>query len=419
MRRLASTWLSRWDNSQLLRRLSALTSGTAIAQAIQLANLVALAQLYSLTDVGVYSVFIAIVSTIVPVALLGYEILIPATTDEDLTAYLRALLLLLLPITLLLAIAATLLSYSHLVGVSLWVAGAAIQRIGEMYNVRGNRFRLVVVAKLIGPLIMAGLLFSTVTLDQQDISDLIILQAVFTLAFGVAYTAFSMPLRRVLAHHSWGRVFASLRKSANGPLYLMPSNLLNLAAYNVPVLVVGHWFGSEMAAQYAYVLRFGFGPVGLIGGTLYQVFYGFLAEATRVNDEKMFSQFVRARRYIGYAALATGAGIGLIYPLAFLYILGQEWDIAGWISVIFAPFFAAMLYLTPLSVSLNVFSKQQYELKTQAHYLIISIISFGSAILSNNVWVGYVMFSLLGCVRYAILLRDVNNVLIEHKVLSR
>jgi O-antigen/teichoic acid export membrane protein len=415
---LIAAWKHRWHRSALLRRLGALTSGTLLAQAIQLLNFVALAKLYTLTEVGVYSVFAAIVGTLAPVALLGYEMLVPAASDEELGPFLKVLLLLLLPMALMLGLLAVLMSYGHALAVGLWVAGAMVQRLAEMHNVRSNRFRWVAAARLMPPLMMAVLVAAFAWRDVHDINRLIVWQAGLTLLLGLCYAVLTLPRNVLTAAHSGARMVAALRKSANAPLYLMPSNLLNLVAYNVPVLVIGHSFGPELAAQYAYVLRFGFGPVGLVGGTLYQVFYGFLAEAARTGNDAMFRQFVRARRHIGYAAVAAAVGIALVYPLAFRYVLGPQWATAGWVSMIFAPFFAAMLYVTTQSVALNVFSRQQYELKTQVQYFGISVLSFGLAILLGNAWIGFVLFSVLGCLRYALLLRDINKVLIEHKVVG-
>jgi len=344
--------------------------------------------------------------------------LIPGRSDEDLGPYLKAMLLLLLPMAVLLGLLAMLLSYGHAQAVGLWVAGTVIQRLAEMHNVRANRFRWISVARLAPPFMMALLLLAFVWLDVQGIDRLIDWQAGLTLVQGLAYASLTLPRTVLFTRHTMAMMGATLRKSVNAPLYLMPSNLLNLAAYNLPVLVIGHWFGPELAAQYAYVLRFGFGPVGLIGGTLYQVFYGFLAEAARTGNEAMFAQFLRARRHIGFAALASAVCIALLYPLGFRYVLGESWMTAGWISVIFAPLFAAMLYLTSQSVALNVFSKQKYELKSQAQYFAISLLAFGFAVLFGNAWLGFLLLSLLGCLRYMLLLRDINKVLVECKVIA-
>lgn len=413
---LIAVYKQRWLRSSLLRRMGVLTSGTLLAQAIQLLSFVALAKLFTMLEVGTYSMFIAIVGTLAPVAVLGYDMLVPAASDEDISPLLKALLFLMLPIALMLGLVALLLSYEHALAIGLWVAGAIVQRLAEMHNVRCNRFRWVALGRLGGPLMMFSLLAVFVYLGVHDIDSLITWQAGLTLAMGMLYAVLTLPRNLITASHTWEQMRTALRKASNAPLYLMPSNLFNLVAYNVPVLVIGHWFGPELAAQYAYVLRFGFGPVGLLGGTIYQVFYGFLAEAARTGNEAMFGQFLRARRHIGYAALAAAVGIALIYPFAFRYVLGPMWMTAGWISMIFAPFFAAMLFVTTQSVVLNVFAKQQYELKSQVQYLGVSLLSFGLAVTLGNAWVGFVMFSALGCLRYALLLRNINKVLNELKL---
>jgi hypothetical protein len=103
----------------------------------------------------------------------------------------------------------------------------------------------------------------------------------------------------------------------------------------------------------------------------------------------------------------------VLYPMGFKYILGDDWLDAGWMAVIYSPFFAVMLYLTPLTVVLNVFSRQKIELKSQAHYFLLSVFSFSLAILLDSLWIGIVLFSLLGSLRYMLLLKDINGILAE------
>lgn len=411
----ANGWIQRFRNSTLLRRMGALTTGTVIAQAIQLLNLVVLAKFYPLSEVGIYSVYFAVVGTLTSVAVLGYEMLIPAVPDDEIRAFLKSLALLPIPTALIMAAIAFGIGYEHWAAAALWIAGAAIQRLGEMYNVRCNRFRRVAAARLLPALLMSGVL-STLILTHGRIEAMIAWQSCLVFILGLSYTAYSLPLRQLMAPDTLRAMGKSLRNAASAPMYLMPSNLLNLIAYNVPVVVIGKWFGSDLAAQYAYVLRFGFGPVSLVGGTLYQVFYGLLTEAVRTQSAVLFDQFMRARRMIFYAALAATLGIALTYPVGFRLLLGPQWMTAGWISMIFAPFFGAMIYLTPLSVSLNTFNRQFYELKTQIHYFLISAFSFGVAIFVHNSWIGFILFSGLGCLRYAALLRDINTILNENRV---
>lgn len=412
---LAIGWIQRFRGSTLLRRMGALTTGTVVAQAIQLVNLVVLAKVYPLSEVGIYSVFFAVVGTLTSVAVLGYEMLIPAVPEEELRPFVKSLALLPIPTAAIMAAIALQAGYQHWAAAALWIAGAAIQRLGEMYNVRTNRFRRVASARLLPALLMTGVLATFILLDGR-IDAMIGWQSGLVFLLGVIYTAFSLPLRQLATHDSWRAMANTLRNASSAPLYLMPSNVLNLVAYNVPVVVIGKWFGSDLAAQYAYVLRFGFGPVSLIGGTLYQVFYGLLTEAVRTQSEVLFNQFMRARRMIFYAALAATIGIALTYPIGFRLLLGPQWMTAGWISMIFAPFFGAMIYLTPLSVSLNTFNRQFYELKTQIHYFLISAFSFGVAVALHNPWIGFVLFSGLGCLRYAVLLRDISAILTENRV---
>ena len=410
-------WIRRFRNSTLLRRMGTLTTGTMLGQAIQLVNLVVLAKFYPLSDVGIFSVFFAVVGTLTSAAMLGYEMLVPAVPEEDIRPFLKSVAVLPIATALLFSAVAYLAGYEHWAAVAPWIAGAAIQRLGEMYNVRLNLFGRVALARLLPALLMSGIL-ATFIVAKGTMANMIAWQSHLVFVLGLFYAAFSLPLKALATRDPWRTMVRTLRDASSAPLFLMPSNVLNLIAYNVPVVVINKWFGPDLAAQYAYVLRFGFGPVSLIGGTLYQVFYGLLTEAARSKNSALFDQFMRARRMVLYAALAAAVGIAVAYPIGFRLFLGPQWMTAGWISMIFAPFFGTMIYLTPLSVSLNTFNRQFYELKTQIHYFLISAFSFGAAIALHNSWVGFALFSGLGCLRYAALLRDINQILIENKVVT-
>lgn len=402
-----------WVGSTLLRRLGALSFATALAQGLQMFSLLVLAKLYSLPQVGEYVVLFALVGMVAPIVFLCHETLIPSVADGDLLAYTRGVLLLLLPSLALVYLLGWAFGYDHVGGLVVWIAGTAIHRFSEMQNIRANRFRLIGSFRVF---LAAGggvALLVLFLLNSNQLQDLIFLQAWICLLTGVCYTVITTPSSVLRFSREIPDALRALRRGANAPKFLVPSSLLNLTAFNLPVLVIEGWFGPVAAAQYAYVLRFGFGPVALIGGALYQVFYGYLSEAIRTDSRKMQAQFLEARRRVGFAACIVACTIAVLYPIGFKYILGEAWLDAGWIALIYSPFFAIMLYLTPLTVVLNVFSRQEVELKSQAHYFLLSIFSFALAILFDSVWVGVVLFSLLGCLRYMILLKDINAILVE------
>jgi O-antigen/teichoic acid export membrane protein len=403
----------RWAGSTLLRRLSVLSFATAVAQGLQMFHLLLLAKLYSLPQVGEYVVLFTVVGIVAPIVFLCYETLIPSIADSDLSAYMQGVLFLLFPSLAAVYFLGWALGYEHAWGLVVWVAGVAIHRFGEMQNIRANRFRLIGWFRFFfaagGPVALLILLF----LNSNQLRELIALQAWICLLIGACYAAISTPRSAFRLVRGLRGAINELRHGANAPKFLVLSSFLNLMAFNLPVLIIEGWFGPGAAAQYAYVLRFGFGPVSLIGGALYQVFYGYLSEAIRTDSHKMQAQFLRVRIKVGFVACIVACVIAVLYPMGFKYILGDDWLDAGWMAVIYSPFFAVMLYLTPLTVVLNVFSRQKIELKSQAHYFLLSVFSFSLAILLDSLWIGIVLFSLLGSLRYMLLLKDINGILAE------
>ena len=402
-----------WIGSILLRRLSALSFASALAQGLQIVSLLILAKLYSLPQVGEYMVFFALVGMVAPFVFLCYETLIPSIADDDLLKYIQGVLLLFLPFLALVYVLGWAASYDHVGSLTLWVAGTAIHRFSEMQNIRANRFTLIGSFRI---LLGAGsplALLILYLLNLNQLEKLILLQASICLLIGVFYAVITTPRSIVRMKRDFPSALKALGKGVNAPKFLLPSNLLNLTAFNLPILAIEGWFGPAAAAQYAYVLRFGFGPVALIGGALYQIFYGHLSEAIRLNSRSMQAQFLGARRRVAFAACTVALVIAVLYPLSFKYFLGDAWMDAGWMAVIYSPFFAIMLYLAPLTVVLNVFSRQEIELKSQLHYFLLSLLSFSLAIILDCIWIGIFLFSILGSLRYMLLLKDINSIISE------
>lgn len=404
---------ARWAGSTLLHHLGVLSFATALAQGLQMFSLLVLAKLYSLPQVGEYVVLVALVGMVAPIVFLCHETLIPSVADGDLSAYMQGVLLLFIPLLAIIYFLGWAFGYQHVGALVVWIAGTAIHRFSEMQNIRANRFKLIGSFRILfaagGPVAILTLFL----LDSKQLQNLIVLQAWICLLTGVCYAAITTPRSVFQLARGVPDALSALRQGANAPKFLVPSSLLNLTAFNLPVLVIEGWFGPGVAAHYAYVLRFGFGPVALIGGALYQVFYGYLSEAIRTDSRKMQEQFLGARRRVGFAACAVACAIAVFYPMGFKYILGEAWLDAGWMAAIYSPFFAIMLYLTPLTVVLNIFSRQEVELKSQAYYFLLSIISFTLAIFFDSVWVGVVLFSFLGSLRYMLLLKDINVIIAE------
>lgn len=397
--------------SLLLRRLSGLSVATGLAQGIQMVSLLALAKLYPLPEVGEYVVLFALVGTLAPITLLCFESLIPTVKEDDLVVYLQAVFLISIPSILLVYACSHISSYAHATSLTVWVAGVVLHRFAEMQSIRSNRYLLISAFRIFSAAGIGGIILTLHMTGTSKIELLIRLQAWAVLTVSVGYIVAATPPYVFRISCDWRRFWNALKLSANAPKFLVLANLLNLAAFNLPVLVLQGWFGAVVAAQYGYVLRFGFGPVALLGGVLYQIYYGHLSEVIRADPQAVRSQLVDLGLRLRILACGVTCTIAVLYPWGFYCLLGEAWQDAGWMAVIFAPFFGVMLYMAPWTAVLNVFSKQLIELRSQAIYLYISIMSFSLAILSDNVWVGVTLFSSLGIFRYLLLLRDINSIL--------
>lgn len=402
--------LKKITGSKLLLSFGSLSSCTAFAQLLQLLNFVVLAKYYSIESVGEYGVFLAIVHILPPVMLLSYEGLIPNQDDKSLPAYISDLLVILSCTAMSVYGIASFIGYAPAFPMVLWVVGIALYRIAEMMNIRASRFFWVGGGRILLALQTVGVLFYAITSGLSGIKNLIDYQAIGVVLFGSSYLLFTLAwsARCRLEKPAFGLLSGV---NSNAPRWMMPSSLLNVASYNIPVVAIEQYFGAGMAAQYAYVLRFGFGPVGLIGSTLHQISYANLAAARRDNDRSGYQSFLNTRGVVFWISIFFTVLASITFPIAFYYLLGAEWFDAGVISAIFSPLFGIMIYCNALSSSLYVFGEQVHELKSQVFYFFVSFISFSFAVFFENLWLGFVLFCLLGSLRYLLLIKDIDFVI--------
>ena len=97
--------------SELRRGVAVLVGGTTISQSIIVVTSPVLTRLYAPSEVGVYSVAISILSILIVVSCLRYELAIPLPENDVAAANVLALSLV------------TMLGTSLMAGVALWIAG--------------------------------------------------------------------------------------------------------------------------------------------------------------------------------------------------------------------------------------------------------------------------------------------------------
>lgn len=394
----------------MLKNVGLLTLATIAGQLLLALNLLLLAWLLSQEEVGVYSVFLSYAAILSTVSLLSYEVTLPNVMDEDLPAYVQALLALLAVVACLVGVGFSMFGYRYSPLLAGQVLALGLIRLGEYVNVRGGRFGLIGVGRIAPHAAFLLLLAAFAGLVEHPKVDPVILGYVSVFVVVAASYAFVSLRNNVGAGVSWQRCARLLHARRRNPAFITPSELFNSMAYNLPVILIDRFFGAGIAAQYNIMLRFGFGPISILGNTVGSVFHSRLAGAVR-EGKKVLPLYGRVRNYLLLTALAVGVGIFALYPPAIRYLLGQEWLMSARFCQLMAPLFAIMVLVAPLSVTFYVLERQAYLFANQLAYLLIALASFAIGIAADSIWLAVGLFAFLSIVRYLIVFAKINQLL--------
>jgi len=288
-----------------------------------------------------------------------------------------------------------------------------LARIAEMLNTRDERMIPIGLSRLAivfsSSLVLAAMWAS----GDRAIARFIWAQVAMQLLIAGAYFL-QAGWRYLRPWPTQADLVASLRSHRKFPLLVMPSDFVNAAAYNVPVILIERYFGAALAAQYAIVLKFCDAPLSLLGNSIGRVYHGELAGAVRAHEPGTYARFKRFRRAQAFASLAVGLSICAFFPPLITLLLGPNWEVGASFARWLAPAFALAMLATPLSMVFFVFERQGFLLGVQLAYLAISLGSFGLAIACHDLWIGIVAFSSLSALRYGAIIWTINADAREH-----
>ncbi|MHA4836666.1 lipopolysaccharide biosynthesis protein [Sphingopyxis sp. MSC1_008] len=154
-----------------------------------------------------------------------------------------------------------------------------------------------------------------------------------------------------MPRREWG---ATVRRYRHFPIQRTPSTLLSSIAVGMPVLMVTSLFGVGPGGQFSLMLTMLMGPVAIVQRAVGDTFVGHFG--TRYRQDRG-----AGRRFAAGAsvfALAGGAAAGAVLWLSgewlFVLIFGPDWQVAGRMAALCAPWIALMLPVAALSQILIV-----------------------------------------------------------------
>ncbi len=357
------------------RSVTVLAGGAALGQTITVLVLPILTRLYSPEDFGVLGVYVSILGIVTVIASLRYEYALPLPEDDETAANVLALCFLLL------------LGMTGFIALLVYEIG---DRIAIWANVPGlRRYLWLVPLGTLGTGTYQILNYWAVRKrDFPRIARTRISRGIGRAAtqVGVGF-AYSGPLGLLLGQlagetagsaslglAAWNRdrdsfktvTLRGIRKAATRykrfPLFSSWGSLLNALGLQVPQILFAAFYGAEVAGWFALGQRVIAAPLNIVVDSVAQVYFGEAARLPRDDPRAMRRLFMKLTGRLAFIGGLPVAVICALAPWFFTIIFGPGWETAGRYVQIMGFMLAVRFVIVPLSHTLNVLERQDFQL---------------------------------------------------------
>lgn len=381
--------------NRFARGVSVLVGGTVGAQAIMMLAAPVLTRLYTPQDFGLLAVFVAMMSLVVVVAGMRYELAIPIPSDEN-----EALALLVLSLFLVFAIATLsaipILLYRDGIARLLNTPGIAdyfyLVPLGTLFAGTYNTLSYWSIRKkAFTPLAKTRVSQSMASVSIQvggaSLGPMALLLGQIA---GQVMGLLSLGLR--VLRHQWAAV-SSVKLSdvvvvayryRKFPLFSTWSALFNTAGAQLPPILFAALFSPAAAGLYILATRVLSMPIQILGQEIAKVFFSGAAQAHREGGLGLLVARIHAR--LAHIGMPPALVLLIAGPEIFGQIFGPEWHDAG----VFAQWLTPWLYLvfitSPLSSLFEVLDRQATGMAYQGVLLLIRV-----AAVVAGAWMGEIL----------------------------
>lgn len=396
-------------SGSFIRDVAKLSLGTVAGRVVTVAALPLLTRLYSPEDFALLATFVAIVSTIAVAACLRFEIAIPlAENDHDAKHLVMLSLLALATVTLLVLVAAVLLSQqlTNWTGqpklkVFIWlipfgIAALGLYSITQFWATRARRFTQIAQTRISQAVVGVT---TSLSLGWAGIAPLGLLlgNILNTSAGSLRLAHWSI---RNESHKLTGSSIQGLKetlvKFKRYPIYSTPESLFNTASVHFPIILVAAYAGAE-AGFLMLAMQIMAAPMSLLGRSIAQVY---VSRASQVLQEKKLANFTRTIMLrllkLGLLPFALAA---IFSPWLVPFIFGENWERTGEIIRWLVPWLLLQFLVSPVSMALHVTGQQALAMMLQVFGFLLRL---GAVVVAANIMPIFIVevYAISGAVFY-------------------
>ncbi|MBL6660528.1 MAG: oligosaccharide flippase family protein [Crocinitomicaceae bacterium] len=358
----------RISESDFLKSLAILMTGTLIAQIIGYLLAPIITRIYTPAEMGEFGIFYRITLLITTIATLRYELAIPLPKRDSHAFYLFRFALKTTLITAILSLLAgvvfgmykhkTLDYYLVLLLLVAAIFSLAFYNLGTNWAIRKEKFKKLSMAKLINSASLNG---SRVIFGLFNFGSFgLIISFVLSLIIGSAFFVHDFFKFNFLSKSIFSKFKTRVvrKEYKNFPLASLPHSLSDHARDLLVGIIIIEVFSETIFGSFDHTYKMLRIPVMLIGASLSQVFFNRISKYFNegVSIMPLFKKTVTSLFLLSIIPFLV---IYLFGTELFIFVFGEQWMIAGQLSEIMAPWLMINFIVTPLSTIPLVFNTQR------------------------------------------------------------
>jgi O-antigen/teichoic acid export membrane protein len=375
------------DKDSFLKNVLFVSGGTVFAQLLVILFSPVISRIYVAADIGGFQQYMAVLSFLLVISGLRYEmaILIPKDRVEAFHLLILSLLinvlfsLLVLLVMLILHFSGFI--FSFIAGMNKFVffipfalLGASVYQSLNNMIIREKEFRKIGMTKMVqsvglvgGQVIVGGFLSKTFGLIWGDLLSKFLGIATFARVILNKY-------RHSLSRLTWSGILSQGKTYLKFPVYSVPSGLVNVAGLTISTFLLGNYFGLTVLGFYALVDRLFAASTMLIGQSVSQVYMGEFVEKSNSDPEALLLRFKNLVRKTFLLTIFPYALAGITSPYIFGWIFGKGWSEAGIYFALLTPMQFVCIIVWPLMQTLNLLERQKWQLVWDCSRLVLVIL---------------------------------------------
>jgi len=369
--------INKIKNNTYLMQIMILMSGTLIAQIVMLLSIPILTRLYTPSEFGLYSTFLAIITIVGSVSSMKYDqaIMLPKS-DKDAQALLFLSIILTSIITffsilLIVIFYDFILEYFsgnsfiiYFIPIGVFLVG--MLQIFNAYSSRNQFYKPLSKIRVLNAISVVSI--QGFTRYVMNLDGLIIGKLFADSVTLYVLIRFHIKKQTIYLNSlSKRRIKVVSKRHDHFPKYQTMTVFMNSISQNIPVLLLGSLYSPEIAGFYALTVRILQAPIGLIGSSTRTVYYQ-KASKMYANNENFFNLYLKTTLGLLKLFIVPLIIVFFFGESIFSFAFGEKWIEAGKYSEILILWFLFLFINSPSIMTFSI-------LKLQKIQMIVEVIS--------------------------------------------